>query len=237
MAIRYDFMKDVIKVVDLKQNLPINESVYSGLRQAIIKGIIPVGERINEKEYAERLNISRTPIREALRRLETENLVERIAGFGTVVREIKVSDAVEIFKIRKVLEILATTNAMYIMTEDDFKELKILLEKTDVANKNDDVELVIELFGDFNRMIYRFSGMTRLTQIVTSLNEYLRRFRDISLGPKFRRDQAIREHWLIYKGMCEKDEEKITAIVTEHLTNSEKHIILKMLEGESKNNG
>ncbi|MGP6147007.1 GntR family transcriptional regulator [Jeotgalibaca sp. A122] len=227
-------MEAVIKLVDLKQNLPINESVFNGLRQAIIQGIIPAGDRINEKEYAERLNISRTPIREALRRLEKEQLVEKIPGYGTVVKKITVGDAIEIFKIRKVLEVLATTNAMHIMSEEDYAELRELLERTDEANNNDDVKLVTELFGEFNAMIYRFSKMPRLAHIVTALSEYLKRFRDISLRGKARRDKAISEHWMIYEGMRDRDEERITLIITKHLDYSKDNIIMEMVEGEAR---
>ncbi|WP_420828529.1 GntR family transcriptional regulator [Jeotgalibaca caeni] len=230
-----DYMEEVIRLVDLKQNLPINESVYKGLKQAIIQGVIPVEERINEKEYAERLNISRTPIREALRRMEEERLVERIPGFGTVVKKITIADAIEIFKIRKVLEILSTISAMNLMTKEDFNELRILLEKTEEANDRDDIQLVTKYFGDFNSMIYRFSGMPRLAQIVTSLSEYLRRFRDISLKESPRRDKAIREHWMIYRGMLEKDEKGLTEIITKHLEYSKEHIILEMLKGDEQN--
>lgn len=230
----HDYMEEIMELVDLKQNLPINESVYNGLRQAIIKGIIPAGERINEKEYAERLNISRTPIREALRRLETEQLVERIPGFGTVVKKITVGDAIEIFKIRKVLEVLATTNAMHNMTEEDYAELRRLLERTDEANNEGDVRLVTELFGEFNAMIYRFSRMPRLAQIVTSLSEYLKRFRDISMRAKARRDKAISEHWMIYEGMLARDEERINMIIVKHLDYSKDHIIMEMVEGEAR---
>lgn len=230
-----DYMEEVMKLVDLKQNLPINESVYNGLRQAIIKGIIPAGERINEKEYAERLNISRTPIRDALRRLEIEQLVERIPGFGTVVKKITVGDAIEIFKIRKTLEVLATVNAMHLMTEENYEEMRNLLERTDEANERDDIKLVTELFGEFNSMMYRFSGMPRLAQIVTSLSEYLKRFRDISLRGKSRRDKAISEHWMIYEGMRDKDEERISAIIIKHLDYSKDNIIMEMVEGEARN--
>jgi len=80
-----EYIKEVIKLADLSQNKPLNEIVFEGLRIAIIKGIIPVGERINESVYAEKMNISRTPVREALRRIQEEGLVEYVPHYGVVV--------------------------------------------------------------------------------------------------------------------------------------------------------
>ena len=124
-----EYIKEVIKLADLSQNKPLNEIVFEGLRIAIIKGIIPVGERINESVYAEKMNISRTPVREALRRIQEEGLVEYVPHYGVVVKKITIEDAVEIYQIRKALDILATQNAMKIMTEEQFDEMKALLEK------------------------------------------------------------------------------------------------------------
>lgn len=82
-----DYIKEMIKTTDSNQYLPLNEIVYNGLRKAIIDDKVPIGVRINEKEYADRMNISRTPVREALKRLEAEDLVEYIPRFGVIVKK------------------------------------------------------------------------------------------------------------------------------------------------------
>lgn len=213
----------------MKQHKTLNEIVFEGIRKAIIKGILPIGERINEKEYAERMNISRTPIREALNRLEKEGLVECIPHYGVIVKKITIDDAKEIYQIRKALDILATKNAMKLMTKKQFEELRNLLEETEKLNEqNEDLDVVIKLFSEFNGKIYQYSHMPRLTNMVTKLREYLMRFRDISLRGEERRKKALSEHWMIYRAMCNQDETQVNMIIKEHLSYSEKFIIKEM---------
>ena len=233
-----DYMKEVIKLADLSQNKPLNEIVFEGLRNAIIKGIIPVGERINESIYAERMNISRTPVREALRRIQEEGLVEYVPHYGVVVKKVTAEDAIEIYQIRKALDILATQNAMRIMTEDQFDEMEALLKKTDEADARGDYKEVVELSRQFNDMIYTYCKMPRLDVIVKKLRQYLMRFRDISLTENERRRKALDEHWLLYKNMRNKNYDVVALITDEHLSYSEQFILQEMRkleETEAKN--
>ena len=223
-----EYIKEVIKLTDLSQNKPLNEIVFEGLRNAIIKGIIPIGERINESVYAEKMNISRTPVREALRRIQEEGLVEYVPHFGVVVKKITIEDAIEIYQIRKALDILAAQNAMKIMTEEQFDEMEALLKKTDEADERGDFREVIELSKRFNDMIYTFSRMPRLDIIAKKLRQYLMRFRDISLTENERRRKALDEHWILYKNMRQKNYEQVAIITTEHLDYSEKFILKEM---------
>lgn len=231
-----DYISEVIKLADLSQNKPLNEIVFEGLRDAIIKGIIPVGERINETVYADKMNISRTPIREALRRIKEEGLVEYVPHYGVVVKKITIDDAKEIYQIRKTLDILATLNAAKIMTPEQFDEMRDLLERTDKADNEGDVKLVVELSKEFNDMIYRFAKMPRLDVIVKKLRQYLVRFQDISLTEDNRRRKALDEHWLLYKYMNKQDKDMLTQITSEHLDFSEKFILMAMekLEAEQQ---
>jgi len=226
----------VIGSIDLSQNKPLNEIVYEGIRSAIIKGLIPVGERINEKEYASRMNISRTPIRDSLRRVEKEGLVEYIPRYGVVVKKISVANAEEIYQIRKSLDVLATKNAMKLMKEEDFNEMERLLKETDQANEQNDINKVVHYFSEFNEMIYRFSQMPLLESIVLRLREYLMRFRDISLSGEQRRQKALDEHWLIFNMMKSQQYEEIVPVIEEHLDYSKKFVIAEMIriQEESK---
>lgn len=231
-----EYFSKIVALTDLKQNKPLNEIVFEGLRDAIIQGVIPVGERINESIYSEKMNISRTPVREALRRIQEEGLVEYVPHYGVVVKKITIDDAKEIYQIRKALDILATTNAMKIMTGEEFEEMRQLLVKTDEADEAGNVKLVVELSKDFNDMIYRFARMPRLDVIVKKLRQYLVRFRDISLTEDNRRRKALDEHWLLYKYMKQQNVEMLTAITNEHLDFSEKFILQTMerLENQAK---
>lgn len=220
-----DYIGEIINLTDMDQYKPLNQIVYEGLRKAIISGKIPVNERINIKEYAERLNISRTPIRKALRMLEKEGLVEYIPKYGVVVKKISAKDVKEIYKIRVALDILAFTNAMNLMNEEQFKQVEDLLNETEIAHKNHQIEEVTQLFYKFNEMIYDFSQMPRLKSIVINLREYLARFRDISMSGEARRKKALDEHWMIYKAMKNKNEESLKSIIKDHLEYSEQYVL------------
>jgi DNA-binding GntR family transcriptional regulator len=220
-----DYMRKVINLVNLSQDLPLNQIVYNGLRTAIIKGIIPVGERINEKKYSIELNVSRTPIREALYRIQAEGLIDHIPNSGFIVKKVTVEDAEEIYKIRIALDTLATINAMERMKDEDFKMMKALLDKTEECEERGDFSAVFKLFGDFNNMIYEFANMPMLKVIIHNMRDYLARFRDISLIDDNRRKKAFDEHKLIYYCLRDKDERELTELIKKHLIYSRKFVI------------
>lgn len=220
-----DYIKKVINLVNLSQDLPLNQIVYNGLRTAIINGIIPVGERINEKKYSIELNVSRTPIREALYRIQAEGLIDHIPNSGFIVKRVTVDDAEEIYKIRIALDTLATLNAMERMTNQDFKMMKALLDETEECEERGDFSTVVKHFGDFNNMIYEFANMPLLKVIIDNMRDYLARFRDISLIDDNRRKKAFDEHKLIYYCLRDKDERELTDLIKKHLSYSRKFII------------
>ncbi|WP_206911465.1 hypothetical protein IGL98_002277 [Enterococcus sp. DIV0840] len=216
------------KNLDLSINEPLKELVYKAFRKTIILGEISAGQRINEKEFSEVMNISRTPIRYALQKLVEEGLVDHFRGVGIIVQGISLNDANEIYAIRKSLDVLATITAMKEMTVEDFDELKTLLEETERLNETNEIDQVLQKFSDFNELIYEKSKMLRLKSIVMKLREYLVYFRDISIRSKDRRDKALNEHWLIYKCMINQEEEQLALLITEHLDYSQTFILKEM---------
>lgn len=218
----------VKKNLDLSQNQPLKISIYEAFRKTIILGEIPAGERINEKEFSDILNISRTPIRFALQQLVEEQLVEHVPRIGIVVKGISIKDAHEIYDIRKSLDTLATIKAMQLMTPADFDEMKALLEKGDRLNQENKVDEVLQNFSDFNAFIYEKSQMKRLKSIVTNLQAYLVYFRDIAIRSSERRYRALEEHWLLYRGMITNDVQQVTLITHEHLNHSLQFILQEM---------
>lgn len=225
-------MNDIVTVIkqnlDLSQNRPIKDLVYEALRKTIILGDILSGERINEKNLSEALNISRTPIRYAIKQLADEGLVERKAGVGVIVKGITMRDATEIFDIRKNLEVLATRKAMMRMTREQYAQLERLLDETESLDRAEKVDQVIDNFTAFNDFIYTAAKMPRLKLIVDNLQAYLVYFRNISIKAKARRALAIHEHRLIYQGMINRDEKQVSMIVDEHLERSLQFILAEM---------
>ncbi|MHC5373828.1 GntR family transcriptional regulator [Enterococcus sp. LJL120] len=218
----------VRKNLDFSQNKTLKILLYEAFRKTIILSDIPAGSRINEKEFSEVLNISRTPIRYAMQRLVEERLVEHVPRVGIVVKGISIQDAYEIYDIRKALDTLATIKAMELMNEADFEELRLLLEHSNQLNDKDRVDDLLVSFSDFNAFIYEKSRMLRLKSIVTNLQAYLVYFRDIAIRSSDRRDKALEEHWLIYRGMKTKNREQIQMITHEHLDRSLNFILVEM---------
>lgn len=221
-------VKAVANNLDLKQNKPLKELVLEAFRKTIILGEIPAGSRINEKKFAEELNVSRTPIRYAIQRLAAENLVESMPGASTIVKGITIKDAYEIYDIRKELDTLATRKAMARMNEDDFETLKNLLERTQAELGQVPDTTVVEYFSDFNQFIYQHCDMPHLVTIVFKLQAYLVYFRNIAITSRERRALALQEHWRIYQAMVNHDEVQINLIIREHLGQSLQFIIKEM---------
>jgi len=224
----------VLANTDLTQHKTLNDIVYEAFFKTIVGGSIPAGERINEKEYSEKMHISRTPIRYAMKLLEHDGLVEYVPKFGMVVKQITCDDALEIFAIRKSLDTLATITAMKKMSEADFDELDQLLALTEKASAEGDSDRVTELFHTFHKFISDKSGMIRLKEITTRMQEYLVRFRCVSLRDGVRCEIAIGEHRQMYEAMRNKDEDKLREIIDSHLDGALQFTLqtMKREEGE-----
>lgn len=215
-----NWMDEFVKNTDLSQNRPLREVVYESLRKTLIEYSIPVGERFIEKEYSERLNISRTPVREALKQLEEEGLVEYVHRSGVIVSKITKDDVIEIYKIRESLELLILTTAMDNITQEEIEDIENLLDYTEKVNNDGKIEEVIELFETFNNHIYKASKMKRLPYLIGSLNLYLKKFRNISIENEERRLNGIKEHRLMLKSIIEKDVDLAQSVIEKHLKQS-----------------
>ena len=227
-----EFTKVVQKNLAITQNKTLKDSLHEALKKTIVLGDIPAGTRINEKELSESLNISRTPIRHALEKLEEEQLVERIYGSGVIVTGITMKDAIEIFDIRKSLDTLATTKAAENMTEEDFRDLEELLLEANELYKNKETIKLTENFRDFNHFIYEKCEMKRLTSIILDLKEYTDYFRIISIYSEERAGPALKGHWDIYYAMRKKDWKNLEIIVHNHLEDSVEFILKEMEDRE-----
>lgn len=223
-----EYIDAIKKNLIISKKKTLKESVYDALKKTIILGDIAAGERLNELELSNQLNISRTPIRYAMDLLVEEKLVQRKKGVGITVIGISLKDAIEIFEIRKALDTLATLKAMELMTEQDYNDLEALLNQGMISDDNDILSEVLQNYSDFNAFIYEKSQMTRLTEIVSDLQAYLRYFRDISVYLSDRRSKALQEHWMIYRGMRNGNPEYVKLIVHEHLDHSFQYIFEEM---------
>lgn len=215
-----NWMDEFVYNTDLSQNRPIKDVVYESIRKTLIEHKVPVGERFIEKEYSDRLNISRTPVRESLKQLEVEGLVKYVPRLGVVVNRITREDVIEIYKIRSSLELLVATEAMKYITQSDVDRITKLLDDTQKESLENNIDEVVRLFSEFNSQLYNLSKMKILPNMISNLNNYLHRFRTISIEDPIRREKAILEHRQIIKSIVERDRDLSEMIIKKHLYDS-----------------
>lgn len=196
---------------------PIREITYEALKDAIIAGTILPGERIVESSFAKRLNISRTPIREALRKLEQDGLVEYTPRKGVIVKSLDREDIEEIYMIREVLEALALRKAIVNVTAEDIADLRATLRIVEEHVANDEIETASKHSREIHMRMYRLSGLERLVNILNTLDEYMDRFSYMSLSDAEQRRIAAREHGQLIDALEAADIDVLLELNTKHL--------------------
>ncbi len=196
---------------------PIRDLIYESIRQAIFDGELKAGDRLVEKELADKMNVSRTPIREALRKLETEGLVKHLPRKGVVVKGFKRDDIIEIYSIRQALEALAITYTIENITEDEINQLKEIIEIMEILTYKEDTASLFNISQKFNDILIRSCRMPRLINLINTYQEYLERFRIVTMKKKERKLQALEEHKQILQAVIDKDVKKAKDLVEKHL--------------------
>ena len=224
-------MRVTLEPVQTREYSPIREEVFAMLRQAILTGKLQPGDRLVERELAEQLGVSRTPVREALRKLELENLVTHIPRKGVVVSEISRKDVIEIFDIRASLEGLAASLAAQKATVEDMQELEALLKQMETAAGSKDIENLNEIHDQFHKMLCNLADSPRLVGMINSLSDYINRFTKAGYSIPGRSDAAMQEHQDLLESLEARDAVRAEALAGDHVMNS-KAVVLKQYEEE-----
>ena len=209
----------------MTESRPIREIAYEMLKKAIITGEIPAGERIVETEYADRLHISRTPLREALRKLERDGLVEYVMRRGVVVRAFTAEDVDQIYTIRNALEMLTLPYIIENATAEDIAGLREQLAEMDRYQAVDDVEALSPLARTFHTSLTRISGKARILRVIESQDEYIRRFSAMAIRQEDRRTAAHEEHHRLVDYIEQKDLEHFTELMRSHIERSKENCL------------
>ena len=217
------FMEDNLKV-NINEYLPLRDVVFNTLRQAILKGELEPGERLMEIQLAKRLGVSRTPIREAIRKLELEGLVVMVPRKGAYVAGLSSEDVKEVLEIRAVLEGLAASLAAKNASAADIEQLQEIVEKFKVAAEEKDVVKLINFDSDFHDVMYRASKNKKLIQLISALREQVQRFR-VAYFTKIRSTQTlIEEHKDLVSSIVNNEPDRARAIAEKHISTTEKRI-------------
>ena len=163
--------------IHMDEYLPLRDVVFNTLRRAILKGELKPGERLMEIALAERLGVSRTPIREAIHKLGQEGLVVMIPRRGAMVANITEEDLNDVLEVRLGLEIMAIEKACKRMDQEQLEKLKKAGEEFRETMKTGDLTLLAEADVNFHEIIYQASGNKRLIQMLNNLREQIYRYR------------------------------------------------------------
>ena len=163
--------------ININEYLPLRDVVFNTLRDAILTGKLVPGERLMENQLADKLGVSRTPVREALRMLELENLVELVPRKGAQVLDMSEKDITNILEVRSALEGLATSVACKKMTKEDLQQLKNLEVDFEKAVADNDVEHFVDIDEDFHDLIFAATENDKLINIFRNLRIQLYRYR------------------------------------------------------------
>lgn len=217
-------MKGELKM-DVSEYLPLRDVVFNTLRQAILRGEMEPGERLMEIQLSQKLGVSRTPIREAIRKLELEGLVIMIPRKGAEVAHITEKDMRDVLEVRSTLEELAVTLACKNVTPDKIEALKAANKVFESAIISKDVVNIVDADVSFHDIIYAMTDNQRLIQIINNLREQMYRYRLEYVKDARTHSILISEHNDIIKKLQDKNIEDAKTVVRQHINNQEKGIV------------
>lgn len=216
--------------IKLDSYQPLREVVCETLRDAIITGVLKPGERLMEIQLAEELGVSRTPVREAIRKLELEGFVIMIPRRGTYVADMSIKDINEVFEVRTALDVLAAGLAAERITEDELEQMERLLVQIGEHIEKGDMDKIVEVDSKFHDILYQASRNDRLVGIINNLREQLTRFRSISMSYPGRLKNTLEEHSRMVEALAARNSELAQQLAVEHMENSEQTLLLDFNE-------
>ena len=213
-------MSDKLKV-NMNEYLPLRDVVFNTLRQAILRGELKPGERLMEIQLANKLGVSRTPIREAIRKLELEGLVLMIPRKGAEVAEITEKNLRDVLEVRCALEELAVQLACDRMDEDGISELRAAAVNFENVLESDDITQIAQADVAFHDVIYLGTGNDKLVQILNNLREQMYRYRLEYIKDEDKRQILVVEHEHILAAIKTRNIAEAKNAAREHIDNQE----------------
>ena len=206
------------------------DQVFDKLENDIIQGVFAKGEILTELKLVELMGVSRTPIREALRRLEQERLIAD-SGKGSVVLGITEDDLLDIMNIRQRIEGLAAYYATINMTEAGREELTHIVDLQEFYFNKGDADRLRQVDDEFHDAICVLSGRTVLMDTLLPLHRKTRRYRRAALEDRSRTQHTMKEHRQMYEAIVSGDAELAMELTTKHIENAKEHMIGRMYHG------
>ncbi len=208
------------------KTISLADQVFDHLENDILSGKYQRGEILTETKLSAELGVSRTPIREALRRLEQEHIIEE-SGKGSVVIGINEKDLEDIFMIRKSLECQVAALAAKNRTEEQLKQLREALEFQEFYLNKKDPDQIKLMDSRFHETLYKLSGSTAFYDTLVPLHKKIQKYRRASVTNSSRAEASVAEHRKIYEAIEAKNTALAAKYASEHVENAYKHIMRK----------
>lgn len=227
-------MEDFIQA-NMNAFLPLRDVVFNTLRQGILTGELKPGERLMEIHLADKLGVSRTPIREAIHMLELEGLVTMIPRRGAVVSQITEKGIKDVLEVRRALDVLSVELACERITADELSALEKACDHFAACVRTGSTRQIAQADVELHDIIVRATGNDKLIQLVNNLAEQMYRYRFEYIKNAEQHDRLIEEHRIIYQSLLKKDRETAAKAAKVHIDNQEEAVLTRIrLEVENK---
>ncbi|MFN3699082.1 MAG: GntR family transcriptional regulator [Dictyoglomus sp.] len=203
----------------------ISIKVYEIIRDAIVSGKLPPGTKLTVDDLSKELGVSRTPVKEALVRLEREGLVENIPRRGMYVAQINIEDALEIYELREILEGFAIRKAAERIDEESLKILKELLNRGENYIHKSNFKSYSNIDEEFHKILWNISGNKRLFKILENIRSVIRLLMSSSVNLPGRAQASLLEHKKILFALEKKDPDLAETYMREHISNVKKVVL------------
>lgn len=204
------------------QTNSLRGKVFSQLRKQILTGVYKPGESLVELRLCDELGVSRTPIREAIRQLELEGLVQSIPNKGVIVKGVSEKDVRDIYTIRTMIEGLAARWAAENITDEELKELQEALDFEEFYTMKNDVDHLITYDSKFHDIIFKASKSRPLMHMLSTFHIYIQGARNNSFETPGRPGKALEEHRAIFEAIKNRDADTAEKLTIEHIANASK---------------
>lgn len=187
-------MSGGLSKINVNDYKPLRDVIFDSIREAIVSGELKPNQRLMEATLAEKMGVSRTPVREAIRMLELDGLVVMLPRKGAHVAELSVKDMADVLEVRAALDGLATGLSAQRITDGEIAELKEVFAQLTGFLSSDNLEETIKMDMKFHEIIYRSARNDKLNQMISNLSEHVQRFRVIYLKGSGSKADIILEH-------------------------------------------
>lgn len=218
-----------------KENRSLTSIIFERVREDILNGKYANGDKIVEAKLADELGVSRTPVREALKQLELDGLVESLPNRGVVVKGITTQDIEDIYSIRLAIEAIAARWSVERMEDEEIEQLKEIYDLMEFYTFKEDVEKTFELNTKFHETMYRGTKSRYLEHVLKDFQLFIKSTRSESLKSEGRIDRALKEHKFILEAFLERNTEKAVEAVVNHIVNSRTNVSMILDEKRQKN--